>query len=118
MTVKLGVTTEGKFKMTMGPERVRLDSLEKFLGRNHDAILVKLTGPHDTSMNYKPGHVCRIEEDDEDKQKFNVFVGKHFIGQLPEEAINFADLVGSFPAFLVSMVGKVENDEIYIYVAE
>ena len=118
MSINLRVTAEGKVKISMGPDRVRIDSVEKFLGRNRDAILVKLEGPHDPSMLYKPGHVCRIEEDDDDNEKHIVFVGKHMIGYLPDEAIAFCHQVDSIPEALVSIVGKVEDNDIYIYIAE
>ena len=117
MTVRLSFTLDGKVKMSMGSEKVRLDSLEKFLGRNRDAVLVRLEGPHDPSMVYKPGHVCRIEKDD-DGQKYAVFVGKHMVGYLPDEGVAFAKQVDSIPEALVSMIGKVEEDIIFIYIAE
>ena len=119
MSINLSVnTTDLKVKISIGPTKVRLDSLDKFLARNDDAILVKLEGPHDPSMNYKPGHVCRIEESDNDDQKYIVFVGSHMIGYLPDEAITFAKQIDYIPEALVSMVGKVEDDAIYIYIAE
>ena len=116
MSVNLGFDSEGKVKTSMGSAKVRLDSLEKFLLRNDDAILVKLEGPHDPSMVYKPGHVCRIEEDSDNK--YSVFVGNHMIGYLPEDAITFAKQVDLIPEALVSMVGKVEDNSIFIYIAE
>ena len=117
MTVNLSISKNGKVKISMGSERVRLDSVEKFLGRNRDAILIKLEGSRDPSMIYKPGHVCRIGEDDSE-QKYIVFVGSHMIGYLPQEGISFAHQVDSIPEALVSMVGKVEDDSIFIYIAE
>lgn len=118
MTVHLSVNENGRLKMTSGPSRVRKDSVEKYLGRNDDAILVKLNGVPDQSMDYKPGHVCRIEEDDEDSQLFNVFVGNHYLGSLPEEALEFSRKVDMYPPFFPSIVGKVEDGNIYIYIAE
>lgn len=123
MTMKMSVSLDGKIKFTTGPETVRLEKLDKWLDRNNDAILVKLEGPHEAFDKLKPGHIARIEED-EDGQHYNVFVGKHFIGQLPDEAIAFASKVESSPDFLIAIVGKIEygactdNDEIYIYIAE
>lgn len=110
-------------KFTSGPDTVRLENLGKWIGRNRDAVLVKLEGPHDIFDKLKPGHLARIEEDD-DGQHYSVFVGKHFIGQLPEEAIAFAEQVEYSPEFLIAIVGKIEygasadSDEIYIYIAE
>lgn len=115
MTDNLNVTGKIKVKVSMGPENVRRDSLEKFLGRNDDTILVKLEGPHDSSMVYKPGHVCRIEEGDNDQQ-YIVFVGKHMIGYLPDDAITFAKKIDLIPEALLAMVGKVEDDDIFIYI--
>ena len=118
MSINMKITPEGKVKISVGPERVRLDSVEKFLVRNDDAVLVKLQGPCDPSMIYKPGHVCRIEESDNNDQKYIVFVGSHMIGYLPDEAVSFAEQVDSIPEALVSIVAKVEDDGIYIYIAE
>lgn len=115
MTVKMGISMDGAIKISMGSGKVRLEDLNKFLKRNRDAILVKLEGPHDPSMKYKPGHLCSIEQSD---GKYYAFVGSHCIGQLPDEAMAFAEQVDSSPEFLVSMVGKVEEDEISIYIAE
>lgn len=107
-----------KVKFTTVSERVCLDSLEKYLSRNDDALLVKLEGERDQSMIYKPGHVCGIEADDEDPQKYNVFVGKHKIGYFPQEALDFANSVDEIPEVLPTIVGKVEEDNIYVYIAE
>lgn len=123
MSSNMKISMDGKIKFTTGPDTTRLDNLEKWLGRNSDALLVKLEGPHEVFDKLKPGHVCRIEEDD-DGQHYNVFVGKHFIGQLPDEAIAFAEQVEYSPEFLIAIVGKIEygasadSDEIYIYIAE
>lgn len=123
MSINMKLTFDGKLKFSNGPDTVRLESLEKWLGRNRDAVLVKLEGLHDVFDKLKPGHLARIEEDD-DGQHYNVFVGKHFIGQLPDEAIAFAEQVEYSPEFLIAIVGKIEygasadSDEIYIYIAE
>ena len=114
MTVRMSVSLDGKTKITTGPVKVRKESVEKFLAHNRDAVLIKLDGTHDTSMEYKPGHLCRIEEEND---KYNVFVGNHFIGQLPEEAISYADQIDLSPDVLSAMVGKVEDDVIFIYIA-
>ena len=123
MTMKISVSNDGKIKFSAGPDTVRLEGLNKWLRRNDDAILVKLEGPHEAFGKLKPGHLARIEVDD-DGQHYNVFVGKHFIGQLPDEAVKFAERVESSPEFMIAIVGKIEygasteNDEIYIYIAE
>lgn len=122
MEVKLGISTDGTIKISTGSKRVRIESVDKFLNRNHDAMLVKLEGDPDPSIKYKPGHLCEINDDG--SNKYNVFVGSHFIGYLPPEAIAFAESIESSPAFLVAMVGKVEHDDntdtdkISIYIAE
>ena len=123
MTIRMGISADGKIKIATAPASVRLDNLEKWLGRNRDALLVKLEGPHEAFDKLKPGHICQIESDD-DGQHYNVFVGKHFIGQLPEDAIAFAERVESSPEYLIAIVGKIEygasadTDQIYIYIAE
>jgi len=106
-----------KVSFSTRSDRTRIEDLGKYLARNRDAILVKLEGDPDPSMAYRPGHVCGIEEDD--PGVFNVYVGSHLIGQLPNEAIKFAESVEIDPALMPAIVGKVESDgSIYIYVAE
>lgn len=116
MNINLSISSDGKAKVSTGSERVRLDSLDKFLARNDDAILVRLEGTRDMSMQYKPGHVCRIEEDG--NGEYFVLVGSHMIGRLPAEAVSYAEQIDSSPEFMVSIVGKVEDDSISIYIAE
>ena len=115
MSINLSMSANGEIKISTGSAKVRLDDLEKWLKRNTDAVLVKLEGSHDPSMNYKPGHVCQIENTGD---QYSAFVGSHLIGQLPGEAISFAESVGTDPEFLIAIVGKVEDDEISIYIAE
>ena len=123
MTVRMGITSDGKIKISTGPDKVRLEDLGKWLGRNRDAVLVKLEGKPVDFTKYRVGHLCRIEESD-DGQKYNVFIGNHLIGQLPDEAVAFAEQVDSSPEYLISIVGQIEygaspeNDEIFIYIAE
>ena len=106
-----------KISISTRSDRTRIEDLEKYLARNRDAILVKLEGDPDPSMKYRPGHVCGIEEDD--SGVFNVYVGNHLIGQLPNEAITFAESVDIDPAFMPAVVGKVDPDGfVYIYVDE
>ena len=109
----MSISSDGKIRISSGSGKVRIEDVNKFLGRNRDAILVKLEGAADHSMNYKPGHICSIEEDED---QYSVFVGKHYIGKLPDEAIAFSEQVELSPDCLSAMVGKVENDDIYIYV--
>ena len=115
MNINMSISADG-FKISTGSGKVRLDSLDKFLARNRDAILVRLEGPRDPSMVYKPGHICTIEGDE--SGEYYVFVGKHMIGRFPAEGIEFAEQVESSPEYLVSIVGKVEEDSISIYIAE
>ena len=107
MNVNLGITSDGKVKISTGSVRVRLDDLEKWLGRNPDAILVKLEGHPVGFTKYRVGHICRIEKDD-CGQKYNVLIGSHVIGQLPDEAIAFANQIDYSPEFMISIVGKIE----------
>ena len=71
MTVKMSVSLDGKIKISTGPDNVRLEDLGKWLRRNDDAVLVKLNGPHEVFDKLKPGHLTRIEKD-EDGQHYNV----------------------------------------------
>ena len=123
MTLNIKLTPEGKVKFSTGSEKVRLEDINKWLGRNRDAVLVKLEGRPVDFTKYRVGHLCRIEEAD-DGQKYNVFVGNHLIGQLPDEALEFAKQIDYSPEFMVSIVGQIEygptpdDDEIFIYIAE
>jgi len=117
MNVNISLTETGEIKFSMGSERVRKDNLEKWLGRNDDAVLVKLEGQKEPTAPCSVGHICRIEKADGD-QKYNVLIGKHVIGQLPDRAIEFANNIEYSPEFLISIVGKVEDDGIFIYIAE
>ena len=120
MNIKL--TADGTVKFSIGPENVRLEDLKKWLGRNRDAVLVKLEGSHDAFDKLKVGHLCRIEESNDGQ--YDVFVGSHLIGRLPDDAIAFANSVDSSPDCLIAIVGKIDygasqnDDEIYIYIAE
>ena len=115
MSINLGITKDGKIKISSGSERIRKEPLDKWLGRNRDAVLVKLVGHPEPSAPCSVGHICRIEEDD---QNYNVFIGSHLIGQLPEEAIAFAEQVDSAPNYLISIVGKIEDNDVFVYIAE
>ena len=115
MNVNLSVSENGKVKISIGSQTVRKDDLKKWLGRNDDAVLVKLKGQRDPSAPCSPGHICRIEEDGD---QYSVFVGKYIIGQLPEEALDFAKKIDYSPEFMISIVGKVEADDVFIYIAE
>lgn len=123
MTIHIKLSSDGKIKISNGSNKVRLDDLGKWLGRNRDAVLVKLEGHPVDFTKYRVGHICTIEVDD-DGQKYNVFIGNHLIGQLPEEAIAFAKQIDYSPEFLIAIVGKIEygasadTDEIFIYIAE
>ena len=122
MNVNISLSSDGKIKISTGSKKVRLEDLSKWLGRNRDAILVKLEGRPVDFTKYRVGHICSIEENDEGQ--YNVLVGNHVIGQLPEEAIAFAKQFDYSPEFLIAIVGKIEygasssDDEIFIYIAE
>lgn len=116
MTVHLSITENGDIKITTGSKKVRKDNLDKWLGRNRDAVLVQLEGNPEQSAPCSVGHICNIEEGE--NGQYNVFVGNHVIGQLPAEAIAFAEQVDYSPDSLISIVGKVEEDKVSIYIAE
>ena len=114
--VRMGINLKtGEIYISTGPLKTRKEDLNKWLGRNRDAILVKLNGQPDPAFSCSVGHLCRIEECDDDNT-YNVFIGKHLMGQLPEEAISFADSMELSPDCLVAIVGKIEDGDIYIYI--
>ena len=115
MTIHMGISKDGTIKISTTSERVRKDDLNKWLKRNRDAILLKLIGHPSESAPCSVGHICRIEKEE---NAYFAFIGKHRIGQLPEEVIAFAEQVDSSPEYLISIVGKVENNDVFIYVAE
>ena len=117
MSINLGIKEDGKITISSGPLKPRKEDLNKWLNRNTDAVLVKLEGNQEPTFSCSVGHVCRIEKGD-DKGVYNVFVGGHLIGQLPDEGISFAEHVDSSPEFLISIVGKIVNNAVYVYIAE
>ena len=118
MPVNIGMNlSTGKVSFSVGPVDTRKENLNKWLGRNSDAILVKLIDQPEHSAPCSVGHLCRIEESDDGSAYF-AFVGKHLIGRLPNEAIEFANSVDLSPEFLVSIIGKIEDGDVYIYIAE
>ena len=114
--INMGISEDGIYFST-GPLKTRKDDLHKWLGRNRDAVLVKLIGEPDPSFSCSVGHVCRIEKY-ANNPIYNVFVGNHLIGHLPDEAIAFAERVDSSPEFLIAIVGKVEDGNVFINIAE
>lgn len=116
MTINLGIDKNGKIHISTGQIKVRKEDLNKWLARNSDAVLVKLNGHREPCSPCSIGHVCRIEKNDD--SSYVVFVGSHVIGSLPNEAVAFADRLDTSPEFLISIVGKVEDDDVYIYIAE
>ena len=118
MTLHMGIKLDNmSIYFSTGPEKTRKEDLNKWLGRNHDAFLVKLEGQSDPSFQCSVGHLCRIVKYDNDPSCY-VYVGNHLIGQLPDEAFAFAERIDSSPEFLVSIVGKVEEGNVFIYIAE
>ena len=116
MTANMGYK-DGQFYITNGPMKTRKEDLNKWLGRNRDAVLVKLIGHPEPSAPCSVGHLCRIEKCS-DEPVYIAFVGNHPIGQLPDEAIAFAEGVDSSPEWLISIVGKIEDGDVYVYIAE
>ena len=117
MGINLSVGMDGKVKVTVGPLNVRKDNLDKWLGRNRDAILVKLIGHPAPSSPCSVGHLCRIEESD-DGNGYVVFIGKHLIGRLPDDAIAYAEQLDTIPDSMIAIVGKVEDGDVFVYIAE
>ena len=118
MTLHMGVKLDDmSIYFSTGPEKTRKEDLNKWLGRNDDAVLVKLDGTPDPSFKCCVGHLCRIVKYNNNPACY-AYVGNHFIGQLPDEAFAFADRIDSSPEFLISIVGKVEDDNVFIYIAE
>ena len=118
MTLHMGVKLDDmSIYFSTGPEKTRKEDLNKWLGRNDDAVLVKLDGTPDPSFKCSAGHLCRIVKYNNDPAYY-VFVGNHLIGLMPDEAVAFAARIDSSPEFLVSIVGKVEDGNIFVYIAE
>ena len=116
MTVNMKIGIDGKISISTGSAKIRKEDLNKWLIRNDDALLVKLNGYLDQSSPCSVGHICHIEKADDNQ--YYAFIGNHLIGQLPNEAITFADSIDSSPEYLISIVGKIEPDAVYIYIAE
>ena len=100
------------------------EDVDKFLARNGNAKLVKLTGKPDEFADYTVGNRCHIEEDEETEGKYNVTCGGDVIGRLPASAISYAEKHDTTPDCLVAIVASVDydydkdRDIISIYIAD
>lgn len=100
------------------------EDLDKFLARNDNAKLVKLTGKPEEFADYAVGYRCQIEEDDESDDKYNVICGGSIIGRLPASAISYAQKHDILPDCLVAIIADVDydfekdRDIISIYIAD
>jgi len=99
------------------------EDVNKFLDRNPDAKLFKLTGTPDDFAFYQVGNRCDIEFDDE-KEKYAVLCGGDIIGYLPSSAVSWAKKRDLEPDFCVAIIAEVEydmekdRDVISVYIAE
>ena len=88
---------------------VYTEDVEKFLARNDDAKLVKLTGKPDDLASYEVGCRCHVEEDIE-KEKYAVTCDGDVIGYLPSSAITYAEKHETDPECLDVIIAEVEYD--------
>lgn len=102
---------------------VYTEPVEKFLARNDDAKLFKLTGKVEDYAMPQVGNRCKIEYDDE-KEKYAVLCGGFGIGYLPSSAVSYAEKLGTDPDTMVSIIADIDydvekdRDIISIYIAE
>jgi hypothetical protein len=88
---------------------VYTEPVEKFLERNDDAKLFKLTGKAEEYALPQVGNRCKIEYDDE-KEKYAVLCGDFVIGYLPSSAVSYAEKLGTDPNCMVSIISDIDYD--------
>ncbi len=104
------------------PGTIYSEPVSKFLARNDDAKLIKLTGSADDLASYDVGNRCHVEYN-YDSEKYSVTCGGFVIGFLPSSAITYAEKHETDPDGLDVIVADVdydiekERDIISVYIA-
>ena len=86
------------------------ETVDNFLARNKDSKLFKLTGKPEDFADYEVGNRCKIEQDEDDDEKYNVICGDSFIGRLPSSAITYANKNDCPPEDLAVIIAEVDYD--------
>jgi len=86
------------------------ESIDNYLARNENAKLVKLTGKPEDLASYEVGNRCKVQQDDDDDEKYNVLCGGDIIGRLPASAITYADKHDCPPDDLAVIIAEVDYD--------
>lgn len=100
------------------------DVIGKFLQRNRDAKLIKLTGKQDDLAFYEIGNRCEIEQDIDDPDKYNVTYDDAIIGRLPSAGVSYAEKHGCSPEDLTVIIAEIdydidkERDIISVYISD
>lgn len=100
------------------------DVIGKFLQRNRDAKLIKLTGKQDDLAFYEIGNRCEIEQDIDDPDKYNVTYDDAIIGRLPAAGVSYAEKHGCSPEDLTVIIAEIdydidkERDIISVYISD
>ena len=113
-----------KVKITRGSDKsVWSESIEAFLARNDDAILVKLESSPEEKANCSTGNRCYVREDDDHPGVYYVTCGGKIVGRLPESCIAYAKENDTRPEFLIGIIKEVEygaqksDDIVTVYIA-
>ena len=85
------------------------DIIGRFLAKNPDAKLYKLTGKPEEYAVYEVGYECTVEEDPETEKLQVVFDGS-IIGCLPPSAITYIKSQDLSPEDVNIIIGKVDYD--------
>ena len=83
--------------------------LEKFMKKNKEAKLVKLTGKPEEFASPEKGKKCEVEYDYE-KEKYYVSLDSMMIGWLPAVALKYAESKGIEPTDLDVIIADIEYD--------
>ena len=86
------------------------ESVDNFLARNDNAKLVKLTGKQEDLSFYSVGSRCKVEQDIDDPDKYNVTCDGSVIGRLPAAGITYAEKYDMDPVDLAVIVAEVDYD--------
>ena len=86
------------------------DAIGKFLKRNPEAEMVKLTGKPDELAFYDIGSRCEVMLDSENDEQYDVICDNETIGKLPRSAIAYANKHECSPEDLDVIIAEVDYD--------